>query len=77
MTLRRYRCRFCDRVLLAWLPVPKRPDGAMLLGHICPQHPARVRPVPAADADGGDSIESKNTFVQARGTEDLTPGAGP
>jgi len=35
---RRYRCRFCGRVLNAWLPAAKRPDGALLLGHLSQQH---------------------------------------
>jgi len=39
---RRYRCRFCDAVLPAWLPVAKRPEGAMLLGHLSQQHPDQV-----------------------------------
>jgi hypothetical protein len=39
---RRYRCRFCGRVLNAWPPVPKRPNGAMLLAHLSHQHPAEV-----------------------------------
>jgi hypothetical protein len=34
-----YRCRVCGRVLDAWLPVSKRPDGAMLLYHLGQQHP--------------------------------------
>jgi hypothetical protein len=28
--------------LSAWLPVPKRPDGAMLLGHLGTMHPLEV-----------------------------------
>jgi hypothetical protein len=44
ITARRYRCRFCGRVLNVWLPVPQRPDGAMLLGHLSQQHPDRVGP---------------------------------
>jgi hypothetical protein len=44
MTHRRYRCRYCGRVLPAWLPVARRPDGAMLLGHLSQQHPDQVGP---------------------------------
>jgi hypothetical protein len=36
---RRYRCRFCGHVLLAWLQVAKRPNGAMLLYHLGQHHP--------------------------------------
>jgi hypothetical protein len=41
---RGYRCRFCGVILNAWLPVPKRPDGAMLLGHLSQQHPTELKP---------------------------------
>ena len=41
---RRYRCRFCGHVLPAWLPMAKRPDGAMLLHHLSQQHPDQVGP---------------------------------
>ena len=27
----RYRCRYCGVVFNAWLPVARKPDGAMLL----------------------------------------------
>jgi hypothetical protein len=39
---KRYRCTYCGRELPAWLPVPKRPNGAMLLGHLSQQHPAEI-----------------------------------
>jgi hypothetical protein len=35
---------FPERLLSAWLPVPKRPNGAMLLGHFSQQHPGQVEP---------------------------------
>jgi hypothetical protein len=43
-THQRYPCRSCDRVLPAWLPVAKRPNGAMLLYNLSQQHPDQVRP---------------------------------
>jgi hypothetical protein len=39
-----YRCRFCSQILPAWLPVAKRPDGAMLLHHLSQCHPVELRP---------------------------------
>jgi hypothetical protein len=42
MLTRRYRCRFCGARLPAWLPAARRPDGALLLGHLSQQHPDRV-----------------------------------
>jgi hypothetical protein len=41
---KRYRCQFCGVMLPAWLPVPKWPDGAMLLYHLSQQHPNKVGP---------------------------------
>jgi hypothetical protein len=41
---KRYRCRFCGHDLPAWLPAAKRPNGALLLGHLSQQHPDLVRP---------------------------------
>jgi hypothetical protein len=41
---RQYRCRFCGRLLPAWLPVPKRPNSAMLLTHLHQWHPTELRP---------------------------------
>jgi hypothetical protein len=35
---KRYRCRFCGALLPAWLPVAKRPEGAMLLYHLGQHH---------------------------------------
>jgi hypothetical protein len=37
-TRRRYRCRFCGAVFNAWLPWAKRPNGALLLGHLSAMH---------------------------------------
>jgi hypothetical protein len=37
-----YRCRYCGTILPAWLPVAKRPDGAILLHHLSQQHPEQV-----------------------------------
>jgi len=39
----RFKCRFCGAVLPAWLPVVKRPNGAMLLYHLGQNHPDRVK----------------------------------
>jgi hypothetical protein len=39
---KRYRCRVCGRDLPAWLPVVKRPDGAMLLQHLGARHRDQV-----------------------------------
>jgi hypothetical protein len=41
-TRKRYRCRFCDLTLPAWLLVPQVPNGAMLFGHLGRQHPTEV-----------------------------------
>jgi hypothetical protein len=38
----RYRCRYCGAELPAWLPVAKRPNGALLLGHWRQQDPDEV-----------------------------------
>jgi hypothetical protein len=43
-TRKRFKCRFCGHVLPAWLPVAKRPDGAMLLYHLGQHHPDQVGP---------------------------------
>jgi len=40
----RYRCRFCGALLPAWLPVAKRPEGAMLLYHLGQHHLAEAAP---------------------------------
>jgi hypothetical protein len=42
-TRKRFRCRFCGRLLSAWQPLFQEPDGAMLLGHLSQHHPAEVR----------------------------------
>jgi hypothetical protein len=39
---RRYRCRFCGRLLSAWLPVAREPDSALLLGHLAQAHRNQV-----------------------------------
>jgi hypothetical protein len=41
---RRYRCRYCGAVFNAWLPVAKRPHGALLLHHLSQDHPDQVGP---------------------------------
>jgi hypothetical protein len=41
---KRYRCRFCGALLPAWLPVAKRPEGAMLLYHLGQHHSLELRP---------------------------------
>jgi hypothetical protein len=38
------RCRCCGFVLPAWLPMAKRPNGAMLLYHLGDRHPSEVGP---------------------------------
>jgi hypothetical protein len=43
-TNKRFKCLFCGHVLPAWLPVPKRPEGSMLLYHLGQHHPDQVRP---------------------------------
>ncbi len=46
MTTRtRFKCRFCGVVLPAWYPVPGEPDGAQLLHHVAPSHPAELNPL--------------------------------
>jgi len=35
---KRYRCIYCGAKLPAWLPVAKRPEGAMLLYHLGQHH---------------------------------------
>jgi hypothetical protein len=37
-----YRCTLCGCELPAWLPVAKRPDGAMLLHHLAQDHPDQI-----------------------------------
>jgi hypothetical protein len=41
---KRYRCRYCGAVLPGWLPVAKRPDGAVFLNHLSAMHPEELRP---------------------------------
>jgi hypothetical protein len=41
---KRFKCRLCGAVLQGWLPVAKRPDGAMLLHHLSQHHPDQVGP---------------------------------
>jgi hypothetical protein len=41
---KRYRCRYCGHDFPAWLPVAKRPNGAMLLQHLSAMHPDQVGP---------------------------------
>jgi hypothetical protein len=38
------RCRFCGTHFNAWLPVVKRPDAAMLLGHLSQDHNDQLGP---------------------------------
>jgi hypothetical protein len=44
LSRRQYRCRLCGCELPAWLPVAKRPDGAMLLHHLGQDHPDQLGP---------------------------------
>ena len=39
-----FKCRDCGRVLPAWLPAAKWPNGAMLLHHLGDMHPTEVGP---------------------------------
>jgi hypothetical protein len=39
---RRYRCHLYSHVLPAWLPVAKRPNGAMPPYHLSQEHPDHV-----------------------------------
>jgi hypothetical protein len=41
-TSKRVTCRFCGRVLPAWLPAAQAPDGALLLDHLSAMHPDQV-----------------------------------
>jgi hypothetical protein len=43
-TRRFYRCTLCGCELPAWLPVAKRPDGAMLLHHLAQDHLDQIPP---------------------------------
>jgi hypothetical protein len=70
---RRYRCRFCG-VFAAWLAVPGAPDGATLLHHMSPSHPAELRPYLAQMVEGGDITA---VIVQAyKVVEDFSPNSG-
>jgi hypothetical protein len=42
----RSHCCFCGAILPGWLPAAKRPDGAMLFGHLSQQHPDQLRLYP-------------------------------
>jgi hypothetical protein len=55
MPTRCYRCHYCGRILPAWLPMAKRPNGAMLLGHLSGHAPHRGRSLPGAHADGWEA----------------------
>lgn len=50
----RYRCRYCGHELQAWLLVPKRPDGAMLLSHLSQRRPEHAGPYLARMAVGSE-----------------------
>jgi hypothetical protein len=39
-----YCCRVCGLKLPAWLPIPNRPEAAMLLHHLGAHHLAEARP---------------------------------
>jgi hypothetical protein len=41
---KRYRCIYCGAKLPAWLPVAKRPEGAMLLYHLGQHHLVEAGP---------------------------------
>jgi hypothetical protein len=57
-TSKRFKCKFCGALLPAWLPVAKRPNGAMLLGHLGQDHPDQVGPYLAKMAAGADIAET-------------------
>ena len=42
MTGQSMRCRFCGRILPAWVPVQRKYDGAVLLHHFGQSHPTEV-----------------------------------
>jgi hypothetical protein len=54
-TRRFYRCTLCGCELPAWLPVAKRPDGAMLLHHLAQDHPDQI-PAYVAWTTAGQAI---------------------
>jgi|SRR5882724_7094968 len=43
-TRKRFKCRFCNHVLPAWLPVAKRVNSAMLLHHLGQDHRDQMGP---------------------------------
>jgi hypothetical protein len=51
---RRYRCTLCGVILNAGLPWTKRPNGALLLGHLSQDHPVELWPFLARMAEGAD-----------------------
>jgi hypothetical protein len=43
-TQKRYRCRFCGQILIAWLPAAQHPHGLLLLQHLADRHPGEAMP---------------------------------
>jgi hypothetical protein len=41
---RHVRCTLCGVVLPGWLPIPNRPESAMLLHHLGAHHLAEAKP---------------------------------
>jgi hypothetical protein len=69
MTLPRRRCRYCGYDFPAWLPVAKRPNGAMLLHHLSAMHPTEVGPylrrmatedIPTVAAEAYEVVEDQD-----------------
>jgi hypothetical protein len=57
-TQRRYRCRYCQAILPAALPVTQEPNGAMLLNHLSAMHAEELRPYLARMAAGEDIADT-------------------
>lgn len=69
---KRYRCRYCGHDFLAWLPIAKRPNGAMLLNHLSAMHPDQVGPYLARMATECISTVVVEAFEVVEGEEDST-----
>ena len=74
-TRKRFKCRFCGSMLPAWLPVPNRPDGTMLLYHLSQQHTEHMGPslerMRTEDTSGRGRPRSTRWPKRMRRSEDL------
>jgi hypothetical protein len=61
-TRRLYRCKLCGCELPAWLPVAKRPDGAMLLHHLAQDHREQT-PAYVERTNAGQTIADAATAI--------------